>query len=198
MKLAKIISLLLGPTFVLFPIPYILVSKFTNDHIYSLKWAIFSYAFIIAVVVFVALGVFFRVFTNFDVSKREQRPLLFAFSAFAIFCYFVSLVVLSAPKILFFGVFSLVLSLISIVIVTRWSKASIHMAVLVSVIILISAAYRGYFFLFFMLIPLLAWSRIKMKEHTLKETIIGGLLGAIMTLSIYIIAKYFLLEMIYN
>ena len=197
-KLAKIISFLLGPTFVLLPIPYILVSKFTNNNFYALKWAIFSYAFVVFVGIFVVLGVFLGVFTNFDVSKKGQRPIFFSLLAFTMFCYFISLVILSAPMILFFGIFSLFLGLIAIIIVTKWIKASIHIAVLVSVIFLIWFAYKENYYFLFSFVPILAWARIKSKEHTLQETIIGGFLGAIVTLSIYLVAKHFLLGMIYN
>lgn len=197
-KLARAVSFLLGPSFVLFPIPYVLVSKLTNDHMYAFKWAIFSYGFIVVTAVFVTIGVLLGIFSNFDVSKKEQRPLLFSLLAFSMFCYFISLVFLSAPKILFFGILFLVIGLVTVVIITKWIKASIHMAVLTSVIILISIAYKGYSFPLYLLIPLLAWARIKTKEHTFTETAIGTILGLVLTLSIYFISKQFLFGVIFN
>ena len=98
---AKGISFFLGPVFILLPIPFILVAKFTQDYPYALKWTVFSYAFMLAVVLFIVIGVFLGFFSNLDVSKREQRPLLFAFCAFAAFCYLLSLIILDGPKILF-------------------------------------------------------------------------------------------------
>lgn len=198
MLFAKAISFFLGPVFVLLPVPYILVGTFSQDYVYALKWTVFSYGFILAVAIFIFLGVLLRVFSNFDVSKREQRPLLFSFSAFAMFCYLLSLIIFNGPKILFIALFAIVLGLIIIVIVNRWIKASIHVATLTSVVLFIGIIYKGYYFLLLFLIPLLAWSRIKTKEHTLMETVIGGVLGAILTLIVYTVSKQFLLGMIYN
>ncbi len=198
MDFAKAISFFLGPVFILLPIPFILVARFTKDYSYALKWTVFSYAFILAVAIFVVIGVLLGVFSNFDVSKREQRPLLFSFCAFAAFCYVLSLYILDGPKVLFIGFFAIILGLIAIVIINKWIKASIHLATATSVILFIGIVYKGYFFFLLSLIPLLAWARIKMKEHTPLETVIGSALGIVITLIVYAISKQFLLGMIYN
>lgn len=198
MSFAKLVSFLLSPLFVLLPIPYVLVSKFTENHVYAVKWMAFSYMFILAVAVFIGIGVFLGIFSNFDVSKREQRPLLFSFTAITIFCYLVSLLILDGPKILFVGVFGFILGLIALFTVNRWIKASVHLGILTSTLLLMCIAYGKYYFFLLLLIPLLAWSRIKMKEHTLLETLVGTMLGALMTLMVYTISKYFLAGIIYN
>ena len=198
MGFAKAISFFLGPVFTLLPIPFILVARFSQDYSYALKWTIFSYAFILAVALFVIIGVMLGVFSNFDVSKREQRPLLFSFSAFATFCYLLSLYILNGPKVLFIGFFAIILGLIAIVIINKWIKASIHVATATSVLLFMGVVYKGYFFLLLILIPLLAWARIKTKEHTPTETIIGSILGVVITLIVYAVSKQFLLGMIYN
>ena len=195
---ARLISFLLSPLFVLLPVPYVLVSKFTENQIYAIKWMVFSYMFILAVAVFIGIGVILGIFSNFDVSKREQRPLLFSFTAITIFCYLVSLVILDGPKILFVGVFGFILGLIILFIVNRWIKASVHLGILTSTLLLVCILYRGYFFLSLALIPFLAWSRIRMKEHTPLETLAGTILGTLMTLLVYTISKYFLSGIIYN
>ena len=195
---AKAISFFLGPVFILLPIPFILVARFTQDYFYALKWTIFSYAFILAVALFVIIGVMLGVFSNFDVSKREQRPLLFSFSAFAAFCYLLSLLILDGPKVLFIGFFALVLGLAAILIINRKIKASVHLATATAVLLFIGIVYQGYFFLLLSLIPLLAWSRVKTKEHTPMETVIGSILGIVITLIVYTVSKQFLLGMIYN
>lgn len=198
MKFAKAISFFLSPVFILLPIPFILVAKFTQDYSYALKWTVFSYAFILAVAAFVIIGVRLGVFSNFDVSKREQRPLLFSFSAFAAFCYLLSILILDGPKVLLIGFFALTLGLLAIIIINRWIKASIHLAIATGVLLFVGIVYKGYFFLPLILIPLLAWSRVKMKEHTPMETVIGSILGIVITLIVYMVSKQFLLGMIYN
>lgn len=189
-KFAKAVSFFLGPLFILLPIPYILVERFSKDNFYALKWTVFSYAFILAVAVFIIIGVALKVFSNFDVSRREQRPLLFSFSAFAIFCYLLSLYILDGPKILFIAVLAIILGLIVIVIVNRWIKASIHVATATSVILFAVIVYKGYSFLLLTLIPLLAWARVKTKEHTPFEVVMGAILGCLIVVSVYTLNKY--------
>lgn len=198
MNFAKIISFILSPLFVLLPVPYILVLKFTNDYAYAFQWTIFSYIFVLGLAVFIALGVLFGIFSNFDVSKREQRPLLFYFTAFTIFCYLLSLIIFNGPKILFIAVFAVILGLIVISFVNRWIKASIHVATITSFLLLVSIIYNGYYFLFLLLIPILSWSRVKTKEHTVLETVIGAALGVLLTTVVYTVTRYFLAGMIYN
>ncbi len=198
MGFARAISFFLGPVFTLLPIPFILIAKSSQDYSHALKWTMFSYAFILAVALFVVVGVMLGVFSNFDVSKREQRPLLFSFSAFAAFCYLLSLIILDGPKVLLIGFFALVLGLLAIIIINRWIKVSIHMATATAVLLFISIVYKGYFFLLLILIPLLAWSRVKAKEHSPVETIVGTILGIVIALIVYMASKQFLLGMIYN
>ena len=113
------------------------------------------------------------------------------------FCYLLSLVILNGPKILFLAFFALLLGLIVIVIINKWVKASIHVATATAVLLFIGILYKGYYFLFLSLIPLLAWARVKTKEHTLPETIIGSVLGATLTLIVYTISKQFFMSLIY-
>lgn len=198
MGFAKAVSFFLGPVFILLPIPYILVERVTQNYFYALKWTVFSYAFVLSVAIFVIIGVLLGAFSNFDVSKREQRPLLFSFSAFAMFCFLVSLIVLDGPKILFIGFFALLLGLITIIIINKWVKASIHVATATSVLLFIGIVYKGYFFLLLSLVPLLVWARVKTKEHTPLETVIGSVLGIVITLSVYVVSKQFFMSLIYN
>lgn len=198
MGFAKAVSFILHPVFVLSPIPFILVAKFSQDYSHALKWALFSYAFVLVVILFVIAGMMLGVFSNFDVSKKEQRPLLFSFSAFVIFCYLFSLLVLHGPKILFLVVFAVIFGLIIFAIVNKWIKASVHLATATSVFLVTGIIYKGYFFLLLILVPFLAWSRIKMKEHTLVETIVGSILGIVITLIVYLLSKQFFLGMLYN
>ncbi|MDO8582940.1 MAG: hypothetical protein Q7R51_00230 [bacterium] len=197
-KFAKIVSFFLGPMFILVPIPFILVSRFTDDYSHALKWTIFSYGFILGTAMFIAIAVLLGVFSNFDVSKREQRPLFFSFIAFAMFCYLLSLLILDGPKILYVGFFAILLGLIAIVIINRWIKASVHLATATSVCLFIGIVYKGYFFLFLTLIPLLIWARVKTREHTFMETVIGTILGIVITLIVYFVSKQFLLGILYN
>jgi len=197
-RFAKAISFFLHPVVTLLPIPFILVIRFSSDYSYALKWTIFSYAFILTAGLFVAIGVLLGFFSNFNVSDKRQRPLLFSIISFTTFCYLMCLLILHGPEILFLAVFAIIFALAIFAIVNNWIKASLHLATATGVFLLMGIAYGKYFFGLLVLIPLLAWSRVKTKEHTLTDTIVGTALGIAVTLMVYLIGKYFFLEMIYS
>ncbi len=189
-NLARFISFLSSPFVLLIPTPFILVFKETGNISYSLKWTFLSYIFLFSVVVFVLLGIFDGFFSDYDVSKKEERPKLFAFGGIITFLYLGFLILLNGPKILYLTVFGIILAVLIITIVNNWIKASIHTATVsaftVSLVILF-----GYMFIpVLLLIPIMAWARIEIKKHTLLEAFVGGFLGIILTIIVYTVGKY--------
>lgn len=189
--IARLISTFSNPLIVLLPAPYILVNKATNNDIYALKWTFFSYIFLFSVALFVMAGTFFGFFSDFDVSKKEQRLLLFFFLGLVTFFYLASLFVLNGPKILFIAIFAIILGIIMLGIVNRWTKASIHTATVSAFTLSLAILYGGWFVLSLLFIPIMGWSRVKIKKHTTIEATVGGFIGAFITIIVYIISKAF-------
>ena len=52
--------------------------------------------------------------------------------------------------------------------------------------------YGGIFWALLLIAPLVAWSRVKLKKHEPLETIVGGLVGIIIVLMLYVVVKYVL------
>ncbi len=187
--IAKIISTVFNPFLILPPTLYLLVDKAANNDIYAFKWAIFSSVFMSIVGIFVVLGVILGIFSDMDVSKREERPLLFAFMGIVSILYLISLIIFNAPKVLLIVDFAIALGLLLIAIVNSKIKASIHVATISSLISSVAIIYGGVFVFAFSIIPVIAWSRVKTKKHTLLEAVIGGILGVALTIIIYIVGK---------
>lgn len=191
-NLARFISLLSSPSVLLLPSPFILVFKETGNLFYSLKWTLFSYIFLFSVVFFVLFGVFMGFFSDYDVSKKEERPKLFAFGGVVTFLYFGSLIILSGPKILYLVIFGIILGVLTISIVNNWVKASIHTATVsaftLSVVILFGYKLTPVL----LLIPAMAWARIEIKKHTPLEAVTGGFLGIVLTIIVYAVGRVIL------
>lgn len=184
-NLAKIISLLSSPSILLLPTPFVLVFKETNNIIYSLKWTFFSYIFLFSVVLFVLLGMLLGFFSDYDVSKKEERPKLFVFVGVITFMFLGSLILLDGPKNLFLATFGITLGVFIISIVNNWIKASVHTAT-VSAFTFSLIILFGYIFIpALLLIPIMAWARVKIKRHTPQEAFVGGFLGIALTIIIY-------------
>ncbi|OGH37496.1 MAG: hypothetical protein A3B44_02795 [Candidatus Levybacteria bacterium RIFCSPLOWO2_01_FULL_38_21] len=189
-NLARFISFSSSPFILLLPTPFILVYKETENIFYSLKWALFSYIFLFSVVFFVLLGMLIGFFSDYDVSKKEERPKLFAFGGIITFLYLGSLILLNGPKILYFLIFGIILGVLVISVVNNWIKVSIHTAT-VSAFTLSLVILFGYNFLpILILIPVMAWARVKIKKHTILEAISGGFLGIILTIIVYTIGRF--------
>lgn len=187
---AKIISTILNPIILLVPVPYLLVLKSTGSQELAYFWEIFSLIFIFTFSVFILVGVEKKMFSDLDISKRKQRPLLFTFAIGLSAIYTIFLYFLNAPKILFIAVFTLILGLVIFEIINRTTKASLHVGTVSAFATSLFIVYNGVFILTFLLIPFVAWARIKTHNHTKQQTLIGATLGVLITLIVYVIFKY--------
>ncbi len=190
--IARIISTVFNPFLILPPTLYLLIDRVAKNDIYAFKWAIFSFVFMSIVGIFVFFGVILGIFSDMDVSKREERPLLFAFMGIVAILYLISLFIFNAPKVLLVIVFAISLGLVLMSIVNSKIKASLHVATISSLISSIAIIYGGVFLLAFSIIPVIAWSRVKTKRHTLLEAVTGGILGIALTAIVYIVGKQFI------
>jgi len=184
LKIARFISIIFNPILILVFLPFFLVIKSTNNFNQALFWTEFTSVFFIAIAVFIFFAVRKKIFSDWDVSKREQRPLLF--SAFLIlgFIYLISLFIFHAPRILFIVTISVICGVIIVGVINKKIKASLHVATASALVLGLILAYKAYYFLL-LLIPIVAWSRVTIKRHTLYETIIGGIVGSLLLLAIY-------------
>lgn len=187
--LARIISFLTNPVFVLFPIPYLLINKFWYGHLYAIKWTIFSWIFLGVIGLFVYYEVKHKTFSDMDISKREQRPLFFFVSSAIAIIYFISLIILQAPPIFFLVVWGIIVSIIITSLITLHLKVSLHVATLTAVVLTIIRLY-DLSLLLLLLLPLVGWARVQIKRHSMKEVLAGTGLGFAVTVCMYILLKY--------
>lgn len=187
--LARFLSAITNPLVLLFIAPYILLAMSGMGSLYALKWTLFSFFFVFLTGVFIFYEVKRGVFSDFDVSKREQRPLLFMVSTLLTSVYFVSLYIFNAPPILFATVFGIMVAILLISIINTKVKASIHVATNTAIILTFILVYEAPIYLL-LLIPIIAWARIQIKRHTFRETIVGAVLGSSVTGIMYLLLKF--------
>lgn len=154
-------------------------------------WTFYTAFFLLAMTVFILFCVQRKKFTDMDVSKREQRPLLFLISISAALLYVVGLFFLHGPFILFVIAFGIIMGIAIASVINIYIKASIHVATVSALIFAVAMAYGGFYQLLLLLILLVAWSRVRIKRHTLQETIVGGVLGIGLAVIIYTLVKVF-------
>lgn len=188
--IAEIISLVLNPLLVLVPLPFFLLYEKTGDVMFSFIWTVVSVLFIFAYFLAVLIGIKIGVVSDLDISKREQRPLLFLIGMLLSLIYIAVLYLFHAPVILAIGTISLILGIIVLGVINMFTKVSWHLAVLSALLtfLIIAEGWRALIGL--LLLPLLAWARIKTKNHTLFQVILGAGLGAGIIIVIYATFKY--------
>ncbi|MBA3724770.1 MAG: hypothetical protein H0W89_07895 [Candidatus Levybacteria bacterium] len=190
-SLARFISFIFNPIILLIFVPLFLLYKVDDDLTYALTWTAYTFFFLLAMTLFIKYMVSRGVFTNMDVSKREQRPLLFGMSMVLITFYLGGLFLLDGPRILIIITIGIMIGIILSSIINTRLKASMHVATISALIFALAIVYNGYYLLSLFLIPLVAWARLKIKRHTLPETVVGGLLGILLSLCIYGLVKTF-------
>lgn len=182
---AKFISAVFNPILVLLFVPFVLLYRDTHNLSEAVLWTLYTAFFLIAITAFILYCVQRKMFTDMDVSKKEQRPLLFFVSTIFVLLYLIGLFLLHGPYLLFVIAFGIILGIFVVSIINRWIKASVHVATVSALIFAVAITSDGIYRLFLLLIPLVAWSRVKIKRHTLSETIVGGILGIALAGFIY-------------
>lgn len=189
--IARIISFLTNPLFILFPLPYLLLYRVDSNSYNALKWTVFTLFFLLVIGMFMLIEVRRGVFSDLDVSKREQRPLLFGFISLVTGLYIISLLLFHGPVVLYVTIVGIMIGVIMVSVINTRIKASIHVATITAVLLTIGILYHVNVATL-LLIPLIGWARIKIKRHTLQEALTGGIVGGFLTFFMYIVVKYML------
>lgn len=187
---AKIISTVLNPLLILVPLPYILVYKVTGNKDLALLWTANTLVFILVFFLFVLIGIERGYFSDFDVSKRKERFFLYTFAIALCAFYTVFLYFLKAPEVLFIAVFGIILGIFLIEMINKITKASVHVGMISAFATSLTLGFGPSYLASFIFVPMVAWARIKTKNHTKRQTIIGAALGILTTLAVYVIFKY--------
>jgi len=123
--------------------------------------------------------------TDWHVSRREERlqPVLVIVSFVAAITPLVLLLAFHGPEILVVTFTSaLALVTFNLLITMKW-KISQHVSTIAACTLLVTAALGPMAAPLLLLIPLVAWARVKVKAHTVMQTIAGGLTGVIIPLT---------------
>jgi hypothetical protein len=191
-SLAQVISFLFNPVMMLVFLPLLLVYKTTGDVIFAMAWTVYTMIFLIAISFFVVYGVHKKIFTDLDVSVRTQRPLLFIVGIIMTLVYLWGLFFLSGPKILILVTEGFLLGVLIMAIINTRLKISFHVSTVSSLLFTMAIVYQGYYYLTLLLIPVVAWARLRIKRHTLPETVVGACFGILLSLGMYLLFHHYI------
>jgi len=188
-KIAKLISIVGHP---LLTIPlYVALVMFAFTYI---KKAAFN-SFLIIGCIFIPLTLWLYLksrngsYTNFDVSDRKQRKSVFLF-IIPILCVVTFIVYITGQSTNLCLSLLFALILISILqIVNLYVKSSLHVSFNIYLSFLIMSGNYGMGIMILLFTVPIAWSRIVLGRHTLKEVLFGGVIGFTVGLIMFVFLK---------
>lgn len=200
LKIAKAISTFTNPPIICIPLFLIIsiVLSFENGDFNFSKFIVLELISIVfASILPMAIIVFWakKLNTDSDISNREDR---FVPMIIGVVCYFIGfLISLALDADNFMTVLLLCYSVntfIVMLITTKW-KISVHTTGLsgpVGALILLAGPWGA---VLGILYPILIWSRVLLKKHTLSQAICGGVQGFFLTIfEMYLFLNVFMLD----
>lgn len=181
-KLARIISEISNgfATMILTPVVALAISPLTIGH-----KVLFSLLYIaVPLVTYLILHRLGKV-TDYELTKREERPLYFTilsllFGLLYLFLKGYSIEMLTNVSLCIFAVAS------TITVITFLWKISGHMTYSTLLFLTLFYLFKSpYILLLFLFTPFIAWSRIQLKKHTLAQVVAGTLVTATICILIY-------------
>jgi membrane-associated phospholipid phosphatase len=189
-QFAQLISLLFNPVVMLLPVPYLLLRRAGEPMAVIQFWLLVTWVFLFLFCLLMVYMVRKKVFTNLDISNREQRPLFFLIILIDTLIFYLVVIIYQAPLVLYAATLGVLFAILLISFINLWIKASIHMAALSAFIFTVMILRNESFAVMLPILPVVAWSRLYLKKHTFPEIVAGTGAGILLTFILYILFKY--------
>lgn len=191
---AQLISYAFHPVVFFLLMPFLVIYRQTGSGISALKWQIFSSAFIFLGVIIIFIEIMRGDFSDFDISKKQERlkfyTLVFMLGVLYILSAFYFKGMYFPLSIIAMG---LAVGIIIFAFVNRFIKASVHICVATAFVITISILFgKMVLFVAIWIVPLLAWARLTLKQHTVPQMVVGGFLGILITFFTFLVGLNYL------
>ena len=181
-QIAKLISLILDPRVLIAPTAIAVSLKASKSVIISLTWVLLLFLLTAFPIICI---IFFKtkkgVFTDNQVSNKIQRNNLYLISFIGIAVTLLIMILNKGPKYLITMLVAMFFSSLFAGILNKIIKVSVHMGAYVGAVVSLIASWGIKVLPLLLFIPLVGWSRIVLRRHTLTEVIIGGTIGLTIT-----------------
>ena len=147
----------------------------------SLAWGLIAATFASLIpLAYVLRGVRRRHYDDHHVRPRERRPAVLLFAAASVLAGLALMVLFHAPRELIALVVAMLAGLALTLIVTYWwTKVSFHTAVAAGTATVLTLVFGSWLLLSWLVVIAVAWSRVRLGDHTVAQTLIGAVLGTI-------------------
>ncbi|MGW5116430.1 hypothetical protein ACWEQ8_13510 [Streptomyces noursei] len=112
------------------------------------------------------------------VGKRQQRLIVIPLVMVSVVTGLLLMVLARAPREMTAMVLSMLITLTVILAITTVWKVSAHTAVSSGAIVMLATGLGPWWLMAYPLVPLVGWSRVALRDHTIAQPIVGALVGA--------------------
>jgi membrane-associated phospholipid phosphatase len=175
---ARIVSGILSPLSI--AIAAVAVAGYAINDESALSWiALYIALSILPPTLYIMYLVRKGIVTDFHLNVRKERTKPFLIMTANTAVVFLVMLLLGAPKLILIVIATAILQLFFMLLITlRW-KISGHCTAVAGLVVLALALFGENLLPSTLLIPLVAWSRIRLKRHTPAQTVAGSFMGAV-------------------
>jgi len=149
-------------------------------------WGLLAALFVAVLpTLFISYGVRHGRWSDRNVGARGPRLVVLGFITASVAAGLALLILLHAPRLLI-GYLAFMLGSVAVLAaITFVWKISIHCAVASGSVAILALAYGPVVLVGYLLVGLLAWSRVALRDHTVAQVVVGTVLGACAALLAY-------------
>jgi membrane-associated phospholipid phosphatase len=185
-KIASLTSSVLNPFLVCF-ITIVLLAWRTSSSIASaFKWAAIALVFsVLPVFCFIVFQVRRKKMDSIFPEGQGQRRIIYALASvvaalgYAVMWYF------GAPRLLATSFLAGLLAVIVFMLINFYWKISLHTAFIAASSVVLAVVFGARVAWVFALVPLMAWSRLELKMHSLPQVSAGAVLAAVVVTVVF-------------
>lgn len=185
-RLARLISNTLNPFVISAIIIVLLAFKETSSITDAIKWASISLAMsVLPIFIVVIFLVHSKKIDGFFTTPREQRSVVYLLASAlgAIGCGI--LWYLKTPELLKITFITGLIAIIVFMVINYFWKISLHTAFMAASVTLVIVVYGACSVWTILFLPLVAWARIELKQHSITQVAAGGLIAAVIVAGVF-------------
>jgi hypothetical protein len=127
--------------------------------------------------------------TDRHLRARKQRPIPFLGGIASVLAGLATLLALDAPRQLVALVVAMLTGLATTLLVTLWWKLSVHSAAASGTVAILALTFGPALILALPAVAVVAWSRVRLGDHTPAQTLAGALLGGLVATTVFILLR---------
>lgn len=179
-RVAKLVTEIFAPAVM---VTTLLIVVGWHAYDYSLAGAAWgaTAALFTGVIPFLAIlgGVRLGKLTDHHIVRREQRRLPLAIALCCVVGCAGALVALGVKRELLAVLAAGAIGLVVWLIINHWWKMSIHTGIAAGTVLVLVEVFALSALIAAALVPMVAWSRVRLRAHTVAQTVVGAIVGAL-------------------